>query len=98
MSIRVLVSPVSDRDFEARVRDSIRAVAAAVRGDENRTLTASGEAELRRALAHIRARYPDVWIRRQDPMAAIDGVETWYVFRDDGVRPSERPKDRATAS
>jgi len=88
--IRIQTLPATDPTFVARVTDALARSSRTGVTDVAGSITASSEAELRRALSHVRAHYPDVWIRRQDPLASVDGVETWYVFRDDAIRPAER--------
>jgi hypothetical protein len=83
--IRIQLLPNSDPDFRARVRDAIRRVDGVHDPEVGGAIVAASEDELRRALSWVRAQYPDVWIRRQDPIASIDGQETWYAFRDEAV-------------
>ena len=92
MTIRIQVLPAADQAFAARVREAIERVSS--NGHVNGQLEAASETDLRRALSHIRAQYPDVWIRRQDSLASIDGVETWYAFRDEGSYPLDRVRAR----
>jgi hypothetical protein len=87
--IRIQTLPASDPEFRSRVEEAVARAAPGVTLDGGQ-LTTGCEADLRRALSHVRARYPDVWIRRQDPLASIDGMETWYAFRDEAIRPTER--------
>jgi hypothetical protein len=88
--IRIQLLPAADQDFQARVREAIRRVSPIDGSTREASIVAPSEADLRRALAFVRAAYPDVWIRRQDPLASVDGVETWYAFRDEAIRPGER--------
>lgn len=88
--IRIQTLPATDPAFRDRVAEAIARFGTGRHADDAGHITAASEADLRRALAHVRARYPDVWIRRQDPLASIDGVETWYAFRDEAIRPAER--------
>jgi hypothetical protein len=87
--IRIQTLPASDPEFRARVEEAVARAGPGCMMDGGH-LTAASESELRRALSYIRARYPDVWIRRQDPIASLDGTETWYAFRDEAMRPAER--------
>jgi len=87
--IRIQTLPATDPDFRSRVEEAVTRAAPGMRMDTGQ-LVATCEADLRRALSYVRARYPDVWIRRQDPLASIDGLETWYAFRDEAIRPAER--------
>jgi hypothetical protein len=87
--IRIQLLPATDPDFQARVREAIRRVSP-FGATQGTSLVAPSEADLRRALSYVRAAYPDVWIRRQDPLASVDGIETWYAFRDEAIRPTER--------
>jgi hypothetical protein len=88
--IRIQTLPASDPAFRDRIQEAL--AGSRVRGEPDGTgqLTAASEADLRRALSYVRTRYPDVWIRRLDPLASTDGVETWYAFRDEAIRPAER--------
>jgi hypothetical protein len=82
--IRVRPFPPSDSDFAARVREAIRRVSGPT-SDSPDALVAPSENDLRKALAFVRQSYPDVWIRRQESVASIDGTESWYTFRDETV-------------
>ena len=88
--IRIQTLPATDPAFRNRVAEAIARFGTGRHADDADHISAASEADLRRALAYVRARYPDVWIRRQDPLASIDGVETWYAFRDEAIRPAER--------
>jgi len=88
--IRIQTLPATDPDFRSRVEEAVARSAPRASAQDGGLLTAGSEADLRRALSYVRARYPDVWIRRQDPLASIDGTETWYAFRDEAIRPAER--------
>jgi hypothetical protein len=89
--IRVRLLPAADIDFQSRVREALRQIAPHHDPSDGSAIVAPSEADLRRALSYVRARYPDVWIRRQDPLASVDGMETWYAFRDEATtRPDER--------
>jgi hypothetical protein len=90
MSIRVQPLPASDRAFVEHVRRALLQVHTDRERLPGDGIVARHEADLRHALRYIRSRYPDVWIRRQDPLASIDGIETWYVFRDAAVGSVER--------
>jgi len=88
--IRIQTLPATDPAFRARVHDALaRSNPRSGLADDGRLIAAS-EADLRRALSYVRAQYPDVWIRRMDPMASLDGTETWYAFRDEAIRPADR--------
>jgi hypothetical protein len=81
MGIRIQSLPANDPEFRDCVRAALRATSP--HGDGTPDLAVASEQELRQALDAVRARYPEVWTRRQDPLASIDGVQTWYVFRDE---------------
>jgi hypothetical protein len=83
--IRIQLLPSTDPEFHARVLEAIRRVSGTNGYDGTGPILADGEAALRRALSFVRVKYPDVWIRRQDPLASVDGRETWYAFRDEAV-------------
>jgi hypothetical protein len=88
--IRIQLLPATDAQFQARVNDAIRRVTPSMVPEGTGHIVATCENDLRRALSYIRSAYPDVWIRRQDPLASVDGIETWYAFRDEAIRPAER--------
>lgn len=90
--IRVRPFPASDAAFAARIRDAIGRAGGSPPPENE--LIAESEAVLRRALSHVRAAYPDVWIRRQDVIASPDGVEAWYTFRDQAVAESANRRQR----
>ena len=90
--IRIQTLPATDPEFRARVMEAITRSSRLIDTDDSGRITAASESDLRRALSYVRARYPDVWIRRQDPLASLDGMETWYAFRDEAIRPAERER------
>jgi hypothetical protein len=81
--IQVQPFPPHDEEFAAHVRAAVGQ--ADPRSATDVAIEAPSESCLRDALSTIRRRYPDVWIREQDPVARIDRTAppTWYAFRDE---------------
>lgn len=93
--IQVRPFPPGDSDFAARAREAIKRVC----GDalvQNGHLVAPSEGDLRKALSFVRQRYPDVWIRRQETVANVDGTEAWYLFRDETITTGRHLEGRRT--
>jgi hypothetical protein len=94
--IQIRPFPTDDREFERRVRNALG-------NADDAPIFAPSESRLRSALPFVRYRYPEVWIRRQETVAAPPGSmtgETWYIFRDewiggrDGDKPARKPKKK----
>ena len=102
MPIRVRIVPSRDAEFRAVVGRALRD-AAEEEGPGLRPFIVPSERCLRDALGIIRDEYPLVSIRRQEPMARIDLLDTWYVYRDTDpltwgpVTASEGPSARSPA-
>jgi hypothetical protein len=87
--IRIQPFPMHDDQFAARVRAAVGRIAPGAAAGEH--IEAPSEDALRRALADIRRDYPDIWIRKQDPLGAGDReTTTWYAFRDETPGTSQR--------
>jgi len=81
--------PAHDERFSTRVRTAVGRIAPGAASGVD--IEAPSEDTLRRALSDIRRDYPDVWIRRQDPIVAgYGGATTWYAFRDEAPAISRR--------
>ena len=81
MAVRVCPVPTRDLAFRACVRRALQQADLADAAIPSRLLAPSEEC-LQTALVEVRLRYPDATVRRQDPLASMDGVETWYILRD----------------
>jgi hypothetical protein len=73
--------PSSDHAFRQVVGQAVAAVTGTTRYEVGQEIQAT-ERVVRMAFVGIRRRYPDAALRRQDPLATVEGRTRLYVFRD----------------